>query len=354
VAFDPKQTGAEVLNYWRPHAVSPVEGNYEIIADFMFEVLCAGDEANYQWFASFLAHMIQKPWDKPTVAIILLGGQGVGKGMLYQLLLAIWRYTMLQVHDIEEVVGQFTGALERTYGLWMDEALFTHDRKSMQKLKAVISEKQLRINEKFQPRRTIISHHRIFAASNNEHFGNIDGDDRRFFILRVSDCHQQDHAYFAKYLAALHDGASVPAFVHALLNFNINSFNVHLRPKTVEHGTQKIKSLKGIPRLFHEVLQAGELPSTPLMRSKVWNGSMKIATADLRSIYIDVDRNAERYRTVLNRDIVQSVKSICPSAELVRWQEDNKQCRGLVLPSLEDARKEFDTWIGFPVPWEDC
>ena len=90
------------------------------------------------------------------------------------------------------------------------------------------------------------------------------------------------------------------------------------------------------------------------MRSKVWNGSMRIATADLRSIYIDVDRNAERYRTVLNRDIVQSVKSICPSAELVRWQEDNKQCRGLVLPSLEDARKEFDTWIGFPVPWEDC
>ena len=354
VAFDPEEKSETVLNFWRPHAVVPVKGNYEIIADFMFEVLCAGSESDYQWLEKFLAHMIQKPWEKPEVAIILLGGQGVGKGMFYRLLKRVWPYTVLQVHDVDEVVGHFNGGLERNYGVWLDEALFTHDRKSMGKLKAVISEEELRINEKFQPRRTIKSHHRIFAASNNEHFGNIAVKDRRFFILGVSDCHQQDHDYFKQYVGALEDGTSVPAFVHALLNKDITSFNVRERPQTKEHGEQKIKSLTGIERFFHEVLAAGELPSGHLMRSKIWNGSMRIATADLRSIYIDVDRNAEKFRTVLNRDITTAVKKMCPSAKPVRWQEDNKQCRGLVLPSLEDAQKEFDAWIGFPVPWEDC
>ena len=108
---------------------------------------------------------------------------------------------MLQVHDVDDVIGRFTGAIERSYGIWMDEALFTHDRKSMERLKAAISEEEIRIEEKFEPKRTIKSHHRWFAATNNDHFGNIDADDRRFFFLRVSAQHQQDHEYFARYLS---------------------------------------------------------------------------------------------------------------------------------------------------------
>jgi len=64
--------------------------------------------------------MLQKPEEKPTVAIILLGGQGVGKGMFYRLIKSIWEHTTLQVHNVDDVIGRFAGSLERSYVVWMD------------------------------------------------------------------------------------------------------------------------------------------------------------------------------------------------------------------------------------------
>ena len=353
VAFHPKPQGEAVLNFWRGHSVTPKEGKYGIIGDFLVNVICSGNQNNYQWLAKFLAHMLQKPEEKPTVAIILLGGQGVGKGMFYRLLKTIWPHTMLQVHDIDDVVGKFTASLERSYGVWLDEALFTHDRKSMEKLKAVISEPTIRIEEKYEPKRTITSIHRIIAASNNDHFANIQGDDRRFFILRVSDCHQQDHAYFAKYLDALDDGISVPALVHALLAFDISSFNVHLRPKTAEHGQQKILSLDGFQRFYYEALQSGEKPSINTYNPSEWYGSFRIATKDLKEAYLNFDKNANKHRPVIEGEISQKIKAMCPSTESVRWQDDNRQVRGLKFPPLEEARKEFDDYIEFTCDWDN-
>ena len=134
VAFDPLLKAANILNLWRPHAVIPKAGSYKLIGDLIFGIICSGNEEPYQYLCFFLAHMIQKPEEKPDVAIILIGGQGTGKGMFYRLLKKIWPHTMLQVHDINDVVGKFTSVLEKTLGVWMDEAMFTHDHRSMERL----------------------------------------------------------------------------------------------------------------------------------------------------------------------------------------------------------------------------
>jgi hypothetical protein len=357
VAFHPSPQPRNVLNFWRPHAVIPESGNWADgpIADLLMDVICAGNKTNYFWLLKFLAHMLQKPDEKPTVAIILLGGQGTGKGMFYRLLKEVWPYTMLQVHDIDDVVGKFTAALERNYGVWMDEAMFTHDNKSMEKLKAVISEHQIRIEEKYQPKRTIDSFHRIFAASNNDHFANIGSDDRRFFILKVSGSHAQDTSYFGRYIEALNDGVSLPAFVDHLLEADISDFNVHLRPKTTEHGEQKLKSLTGINRFFHNVLREGEIRKYEIYGNNtiVWNGSMTIPTEDLMKAYKAFDKNAERHRPLDTREELQKIKRIFPTVEKTRRQEGGRQFRGLEFPSLEDARKEFVNFIGCPIDWDE-
>ncbi len=353
VTFDPRSQGKNVLNFWRPHGVNPKQGDYATIGDLIFNIICAGNEEHYQYLCAFLAHMLQKPEMKPDVAIILIGGQGSGKGMFYRLLKKIWPHTMLQVHDIDDVVGRFTSALERTLGVWMDEALFTHDRRSMERLKAAISEDEIRVEEKFEPKRTIKSLHRWFAATNNNHFANIDADERRFFFLRVSDKHQQDHKYFAKYLEALEDGVSVPAFIYELFNVDISDFNIHMRPAADEHGEQKLKSLVGVKRYLYDVLQAGAIPETRLRCEREWNGSLTISTQDFKEAYKEFDRGAEKYRSIVAKEMVGEIRDVIPSVESKRWQENNIQVRGLVFPSLEDARKEFDESIGYNTNWED-
>ena len=83
--------------------------------------------------------------------------------------------------------------MERSYIINMEEVLFNGDRKSMDQLKSMITEPTIAIEQKYQPRRTIQFIHRFFAASNHDHFGNIELDDRRFVLLRVSDKRKGNH-----------------------------------------------------------------------------------------------------------------------------------------------------------------
>jgi hypothetical protein len=76
--------------------------------------MCAGNEKTYDYLIRFLAHMIQKPHEKPGVIITLLGGQVTGKGVFFSLLRAIWPRTFLLVSDIEQVIGRFNHHAEST------------------------------------------------------------------------------------------------------------------------------------------------------------------------------------------------------------------------------------------------
>ena len=76
--------------------------------------------------------------------------------------------------------------MERSFIINMDKPQLSGDRKSMDRLKSIITEPTITIEQKYQPRRTIQSLHRFFATSNHDHFGNIELDDRRFVFLRIS------------------------------------------------------------------------------------------------------------------------------------------------------------------------
>ena len=160
--------------------------------------------------------MVQHPEQKPGVMIVLLGRQGTGKGAFFQLLGRIWRNSVLQVTDIERVTGRFNAALGQNYVVVMDEALFAGDRRAQDRIKSLITEPIISIEEKHQPQRIIDSFHRFFAASNHEHFVQVDGDDRRYFILEVSDEMAQNEVYFKRLFAAIASDDAVAAFMYTL------------------------------------------------------------------------------------------------------------------------------------------
>ncbi|MDA8954265.1 DUF5906 domain-containing protein, partial [Pseudomonadales bacterium] len=110
----------------------------------------------------------------------------------------MWGATILGVSDIDQVIGRFNAALERNYVVCMDEALFAGGKKSLNRLKSVVTEPEIHIEQKYQPSRTIDSYQRFFATINHEQFAHMEHDDRRFLFLRVSDKHKQDTEYFGK------------------------------------------------------------------------------------------------------------------------------------------------------------
>ena len=358
-AFTPKSTSATTLNFWRGHTVTPTEGvgGHNPIADFIFEVICSLDKSSCRYLLYFLSHMLQKPQEKPGVVPVLIGGQGTGKGVFFQLLKIIWARTTLLVNNVDEVVGQFNASLERNYIVCMDEALFSGDRKSLDRLKSMVTEPEIRIEEKYQPTRSIDSCHRFFAATNHDHFSHIEKDDRRFFFLRVSSDRQKDTDYFSTLCKIFEDGDAVENFVFSLLNFDLEKYDVRKRPETKEHKDQKLKSLKGFERYWYEVLVTKDF-SDETFHGRAWEEPIFMPTSDLTEMYKKFDRQAGRHESVQQGVASELIKKLCPSAEkatrrIDRGFQGKIQKRGFDLPNIETARKEFETHIGCAVSWED-
>ena len=157
VAFSPKPTPSTTLNYWVGSPVQPLAGSWSVIEEFLLCILCDGNRPLYNYLLRYLAHMLQRPEEKPGVIIALLGGQGTGKGTLFRLLRAIWSQSCLTVSDIEHVSGRFNAGIERNYVICMDEALINGDKKGVDLLKSLISETTVSIEQKHPPRREIES-----------------------------------------------------------------------------------------------------------------------------------------------------------------------------------------------------
>jgi hypothetical protein len=353
ITFSPLPQPATTINYWVGPTAKPHLGNCDIIKAFLLNIICSGSSVVFTYLFCFLAHMLQRPEEKPGIIIVLLGGQGTGKGTFFRILRAIWDRTTIQVSDIEEVIGRFNAALERNYIVCMDEAMFSGDKKAVDRLKSLVTETTCRIEQKYQPARTIDSYHRFFAASNHSQFAHIEQDDRRFAFLRVSDDAKGNHQFFGQISKAIEDPVVIDALFYELVNLDISQFNVRKKPQTSELIRQKLRSLDGFSRFWYEVLTAGSLTGHSEAVSP-WICTIFIPTGTLVRNYTSFNKRADWYRTVQQDDLIQEFKRLCPSAIQTRQQEKyHGQRRGWSLPDLVTARHEFEIHIGGPVNWQD-
>lgn len=352
-AFTPTNTPPTTLNFWIGHTACAKASKNTLIQDYLLEVICNANQDCYEYLVRFLAHMIQRPEVKPGIVPVLIGGQGTGKGVFFQLLKAIWSKTTLLVSDINEVVGQFNAGLERNYIVCMDEALFAGDRRSLDKLKSIVTEPTIRIEQKYQPSRSIESIHRFFAATNHDHFAHIEKDDRRFFMLRVSSQRKQDTSYFEKLCSSFYDGVTLEGFIAFLSELDLTDFNIRQRPATTEHINQKMKSLTGFDRYWYEVLVNRNFAADEAYSQDEWEDGRFISTSCLTRHYKNYDRKADRYGPIQQSYISQSVKRLCPSVKSNRRLHNNRQERGFDLPCIQIARSGFESHFNMVIKWDD-
>lgn len=349
VAFTPDPAAPTTINYWIPPTIKPAAGgDWRVIGEFLLNVICAGDMALFRYLMMYVAHMLQHPSIKPGIVIVLLGGQGTGKGTFFRLLYRIWSRTTLIVSDVNQIVGTFNAVLERNYVICMDEALFSGDKRSVERLKSLVTEPVIHIEQKYQPSRSIESFHRFFATSNNDFFGQVDTDDRRFFFLRVSDQRQTDLGYFDAVHAAIDDDACMGALVHDLLQLDLASFNPRQRPKTPEHLSQRLQSLNGFDRFWYETLCLGQLPKG---HHYAWTDDF-VATHEIQEAYQEFDPKSQHHRSLQDDQIAARLKKFCPSAAKSRHSYNGVKKRGYQLPSLAVARQEFATHLGSAIDWD--
>jgi hypothetical protein len=343
VEFNPAGTSGNLLNLWTGPTIEAKAGEWPLIHAFLLDVICDGDQKCYGYLIRFIAHALQHPEDKPGILVILLGGQGTGKGTLGRILRLIWSATYLQVSNVDAVTGNFNASLERAFVIFLDEALFVGDRKASDALKSLVTEPTVFINEKHQPARQTLSYHRFFAATNADHLKNTERDDRRDFALRVSESRKGDHAYWQALNHEI-DNGGVAAMVYDLLALDLSGFNVRDKPNTQELLEQKLQSLGPIARWWHDCLDGGGLTAEGGWADFIGTEAAIKGIVELAG--------GRLYKRPSPADVVQALLKLCPSAAKKQQQDNLGRHRGLSLPSLQQARAEFEAYIGGAISWD--
>ena len=341
VEFRADGTTEGFLNLWIGHTIKPVKGNWELLANYLLFVICSNNRETYEYLLNYLAHALQKPEEKPGVMIVMQGKEGTGKGTLAYLLSLIWSATFIQVHNIADVLGNFTDALETSFMVFFDEALFAGDIKSTDRLKGLVTEPRININPKNQPVRSINSCHRFWAATNAKHFAKVSLNNRRDVFLEVSDGAMGRHEYWTELRKHIDEGGAAAMAYELLYERDISEFNVRVKPDTEGLTKQKIQSLDPIPAWWYEGLKLGTIDDGG------WQGF--IGSGDAIEA---ITRQAGRlYKPIRSTDFYEVMGEMCPSAKNKQPRVAGDRIRGLTLPSLEIARKEFEDWFGVKLDW---
>jgi hypothetical protein len=184
-------TGDRCLNHWRDlkFPARPEEKYFKVvqIVENWLEFIYPGRS---EWILDYWAHAYQKITEKPSVAMVMGGGQGIGKDTL----LTIANWTFSQQGKVATIL---TSQLEQQFNEFLffpvvivNELDIKRSDRSFNKLKRDFKTytgglpSYLPVNPKGLPLQQVANIHRFYTTTNYEDEFPRDPDDRRYMILR--------------------------------------------------------------------------------------------------------------------------------------------------------------------------
>lgn len=209
---NPKLCPSNIFNMWRPFAMEAFTDDYEpnttgldIIKNHI-RILCNNEEPVYDYFIKWVAQMIQYPEVK-TIVPTLISKQGAGKGTFLKLMTKMLgnKKVLETTEPSRDVWGQFNGLMNNAFLVNLNELSKKETMESEGKIKGLITDPTLAINNKGKDQYQIVSHHRFIITTNKEDPIKTEKDDRRNLIIRSSDEKVGDKEYFNKINEYLED-----------------------------------------------------------------------------------------------------------------------------------------------------
>jgi hypothetical protein len=245
IGYWPEQHGQPTrsFNLWRRWGAEPRPGDWSIVHDHILNVVATGDKAKAEYILNWCAHMVQRPWEKPGVALVLRGRKGSGKTLLTEILAAaVGRQNTFITADGRKLFARFNWHLADKILIGAEEAFFSADREISDKLKHLLTGTAIEVEQKFGDRMNIKSVHRMIMTTNHRDAIALTEDERRFAIFDVSDRRKGDDAYFAPLwrVANGEDSESLAAFMHELKTRDITNW----RPQQVARDSASLHTAR--------------------------------------------------------------------------------------------------------------
>lgn len=191
-----------------------------------------------QW----LAHMFQRPEQRPSWHLLLTSDTGTGKGFLFHSILTplLCKQTKL-INSFKRLTGQFSGILEESMLVMLDDAKSKSDA-TMTELKSILSESHVVLEKKYEAERTVEIFSRIIFASNEYRPLRLDPDERRWYVPRRIE-HSESREETQSLIDSLEDwldAGGLDVVYNYFRSYSLDGFH-HKRI----HQTETLKSMIG-------------------------------------------------------------------------------------------------------------
>jgi hypothetical protein len=345
LVFDPSGNCPEgSYNTWHGLAVEPKKGKCGKIITHIRDVWCSGDTAQFEYVMRWLALLVQRPWMKPEVALVLRSKEGTGKTIIVQVLLDIFGVHGFTTAQKDQVAGRFNGHLFDKVLVVLEEAFFAGDPAAVAAAKALVTNLTLSYEAKGKDTFSAPNYAHVITLTNNEWAVPAGADARRWMVLNVSEARMRDHPYFTALANEIKTGGR-EAFLDYLMSVNLDGWNPRAVPRSDALHAQQVETLRRsdpVAAWWLDALSEGEF--TVEGGAVAW--APEISAADMQQSYAMATRGARNAPAF--DGAAKKLRKLVPTGALTKVRKSQNADRFFHyrLPDLSEARQHFTTVKG--------
>lgn len=242
----------ERFNLWNGWGIAPLPGDkHHRFLDLLREGFCAGNTAYYEYVLNWLAHLLQKPVERPKTAIAIVSGQGAGKGTLIEVLTAmIGEKNCSGDISNKDLGGNFNSKIANRLLINLNEATFSGNHEQVEFMKKLITDPTFRVEYKGLEAFDAPNFSRLIVTTNNANWGRLAIDDRRYLILEPKAGYPEDREFFTALRREMFDEGGVAHLAHFLRQRNIADWDPAVLPARTTGMDTLEDSMKSRSDLF--------------------------------------------------------------------------------------------------------
>lgn len=262
--YDPKAEKAGYIappytfNFWPGFGVKGNKASFiqykkevKIVLRFLSDIICCKSKTDFTYLARWIAHMRQKPWEKPEAALALIGLKGTGKSLLLEFLERLidgdrrycLSYRSVKDSDFTE---RWNDHLKHKLFFGLDEASYVAAQKILGIINDFITGKHLSVGTRFITSAMALSILRVVICANPPWSLPVTFGERRYFILAPSAEKKGHHDYYKAVADALENIKVIEGLAYIFDRINIRNFDPHNVPINDAMMINKIKALRDV------------------------------------------------------------------------------------------------------------
>lgn len=343
VEFAPGGTRPRTYNLFKGWSRKPRKGEWRLMKRHLKQVFCQNNEELFTWLMTWLAHIFQRPQEKPGVAVVIRGEKGTGKSIIFDFLKLLMEPYFYRDANGGRVLGKFNAHLQRTLLLVMEEAFWAGSKQQESVLKDLITSPALSIERKGVDATMEPNYMRLALISNEYWVVPATSDERRYAMFDCSSEFRGNKEYFQNMADEMNNGGA-EAMLFDLLNFVPERGWSVLRspPRTSALQEQVVESLHGIDRFMFDLLRDGLYECEALDDGGVYpseQNEVAYSLTDLRVAINDYLASHHQSERKVKFDLIERAFIEWFGGRIEKRPVNNNMARWAVFPPLASARE---------------